>query len=69
MSLTNCPSCQQLCFLDSASCQGCGQQFQPDTLRVRAAAQELAFQRKVGALFFTVLLALLAVLLFVTFRR
>ena len=43
MSLTQCPDCRQLCFLDAASCQSCGQAFQLDVLRTRAAAEEKSF--------------------------
>ena len=68
MSLTQCPDCRQLCFLDAASCQGCGRVFRPDVLRARAAAEEQSFRRKAAVLFCAVVAALLAVLLVVAVR-
>ena len=68
MSLSNCPACRQLCFLNSASCQSCGQVFEPDALQACAAAEEKFFQRTGITMFLAVLFSLLALLLLMAGR-
>jgi hypothetical protein len=63
MSLTSCPYCFRQCFTDAASCPSCERAFQPGVLQALAVAKEKAFSRKADALFLTVLVILLAVLL------
>jgi hypothetical protein len=63
MSLTHCPSCHQLGFVDAASCSSCAQAFQPGQLQKIAHAEDRALKRKAGILFFTLLLISLGILL------
>ena len=65
MSLTLCSHCQRHCFTDPASCPSCEHVFQPGALQAQAVAEEKAFSRRANALFFSALLTLLGVLLFV----
>ena len=68
MSLTHCPDCDQLSFLNASSCVGCGETFPPDALRKKAAAEERAFRIKYGTLYLAVLLSVMAALFFFLFR-
>lgn len=69
MSLTKCPDCRHLTFVDALSCPGCGEAFRPGVLRAKAAAEERGFKRRCGALFLSVLLVgTVAVLLFAMLR-
>ena len=65
MSLTLCPHCRRHCFTDAASCPSCGHAFQAGALQAQAVAEEKAFSKRANALFFSALLTLLGVLLFV----
>ncbi len=65
MSLTQCPNCHRGCFTDAASCSGCRQNFQPGLLQAYAVNQEKAFSAKANALFLSLFLTWLAVLVFV----
>ena len=64
MSLTRSPCCHHLCFIDAAMCPWCGQAFQSGALERIAIADEKAFKRNVYAVFFSVFLGSVAVLLF-----
>ena len=68
MSLTKCPGCRHLSFVDAASCPSCGQAFQPGALWAKNAAEERSFSRRVGAIFITAFLIMFGVLLFVVLR-
>jgi hypothetical protein len=63
MSLTHCPSCHQLSFVDAASCHICEQAFQPGQLQRVSDAEDKAFMRKAGVLFFTLLIISLGIVL------
>lgn len=66
MSLTHCPDCRRLCFVDSASCPSCAASFRPGALRDAAAAEEKSFKVRSGIMFlipFAAALAALAVVL------
>jgi hypothetical protein len=65
MSLTQCPNCRGRCFTDTASCSRCYQTFQPGSLEAYAVAEEKAFSAKAHALFLSLFLTWLAVLLLV----
>jgi ribosomal protein L32 len=56
MSLTKCPDCRRLTFIDAPSCPSCGEAFRPGTLRAKAATEERGFNRRCGALFLSALL-------------
>ena len=64
MSLTNCPNCSRRCFTDAVSCPNCLQNFQPGLLHASAVAEENAFSAKTNALFLSVFVIWLAVLMF-----
>ena len=66
MSLTHCPDCHRLCFINSASCPSCAASSRPGVLSAAAAAEEKSFMRKGGIMFLVPIvsaLALLAVML------
>jgi ribosomal protein L32 len=66
MSLTKCPNCHHLTFVDALSCPSCGEAFRPGALWAKAAAEDRGFKRRCGALFLSVLVVgTVAVLLFV----
>ena len=65
MSLTQCPNCHRQCFTDSTVCPSCAKIFQAGALQARAVAKEKAFSTKANTLFLSMLLTLLAVLVFV----
>jgi uncharacterized membrane protein YvbJ len=65
MSLTQCPNCHRQCFTDALFCPSCGQTFKPGKLEAQAFANERRFTTKVNALFLSLFLASLAVLVFV----
>ena len=64
MSLTQCPNCRRRCFTDALSCQNCLQTFQPGSLQAYAVAEENAFSAKANALFFSLFVIWVAVLMF-----
>ncbi len=68
MSLTHCPDCRRLCFVDSASCPSCAVSFRPGALRDAAAAEEKSFRRRSNVMFLIPLVAALAVLAVVLVR-
>jgi dsRNA-specific ribonuclease len=68
MSLTKCLDCRRLNFVAATSCQGCGRAFGSGELSAQAAAEEKTFQRRSGAVFLTVLLALVAALFYAGLR-
>jgi hypothetical protein len=69
MSLTKCPDCRRLTFVDALSCPSCGEAFRPGVLGAQAATEERGFNRRCGALFVSaVLLSAAGALLFVTLR-
>ena len=68
MSLTHCPDCRRLCFVDSASCPSCAVSFRPGALRDAAAAEEKSFRRRSNIMFLVPLVAALAVLAVVLVR-
>ncbi len=68
MSLTHCPGCHRLTFINAASCPSCGVAFQPGALLAMARTEDRAFRRKGGALLLAPLLLILAVSLFMLLR-
>jgi hypothetical protein len=64
MSLTHCPNCSRRCFTDAASCPHCLQTFRPGLLQASAVAEEKAFNAKTNALFFSLFVIWVAVLMF-----
>ena len=64
MSLTQCPNCSRRCFTDAAYCPNCFQTFRPGLLQALAVAEEKAFGVKTNALFLSLFMIWLAVLLF-----
>ena len=69
MSLTRSPCCHHLCFSDTAMCPWCGQAFEAGALERIAIAGEKAFNRNAYAIFLSVSLGSLAVLLFFQLRN
>jgi len=69
MSLTRSPCCHHLCFSDAAMCLWCGQAFESGALQRVAIAGEKAFKRNAYAIFLSVFLGSLAVLLFFQLRN
>jgi hypothetical protein len=51
VSLTHCPDCRRLCFVDSASCPSCAVSFRPGALRDAAASDERSFRRRSNIMF------------------
>jgi len=68
MSLTQCPNCGRRCFTDAASCTKCFLPFKPGVLQAYAVAEEKSFSVKTNALFLSLFLIWLAVLLFFELR-
>ena len=68
MSLTNCPDCRRLSFVEAGSCPSCQRMFRPGELRARADAEERAFGRRNNGLFAALFLFALAALAFVVLR-
>lgn len=68
MSLTHCPDCRRLCFVDSASCPSCEVSFGQGALGVAAAAEEKSFMRKGSVLFLVPFLGTMLVLAVVLMR-
>jgi hypothetical protein len=64
MSLTHCPRCSRRCFTDAASCPNCLQAFRPGLLQASAVAEETEFSAKTNALFFSLFVIWVAVLMF-----
>ena len=64
MSLTQCPNCRRRCFTDAASCPNCFQVFRPGLLHEYAVAEEKAFSERTNALFLSLFVISLAVLIF-----
>ena len=64
MILTHCPNCSRRCFDDVASCPNCLRTFQPGLLRASAVAEEKAFSAKTNALFLSLFVIWVAVLMF-----
>ena len=69
MSLTRSPCCHHLSFNDTEVCPWCGQAFEAGALGRIAIAGEKAFNRNAYAIFFSVFLGSLAVLLFFQLRN
>jgi len=66
VSLTHCPDCRRLCFVDFASCPSCALSFRPGVLRDAAVAEEKSFRVRSNVMFlipFVGALAVLAVML------
>jgi hypothetical protein len=68
MSLTRCPDCRHLSFVDALSCPTCLRAFRPGALRAQAAAEERSFRIKYGTIYLAVVLTMVALLLFVALR-
>jgi hypothetical protein len=68
MSLTHCPDCRRLCFVDSASCPTCLRTFRPGVLRDAAAAEEKSFRRRGNLMFLVPFIGALAALAVVLMR-
>ena len=68
MSLTHCPGCHGLSFVDSTSCPNCAQAFLPGQLQKIADAENRAFKRRAGILFFILLMISLAITLAVVLQ-
>ena len=64
MSLTYYPNCSHRRFTDAASCPNCLQSFRPGLLQASAVAEEKAFSAKTNALFFSLFVIWVAVLMF-----
>ena len=64
MNLTRSPCCHHLCFSNATMCLWCGQAFESGVLERVAVAGEKAFKRNAYAIFLSVFLGLLAVLIF-----
>ncbi|HVI72279.1 MAG TPA: hypothetical protein VM656_12450, partial [Pyrinomonadaceae bacterium] len=64
MILTQCPNCHRRCFTDAASCLNCLQTFQPGLLQAFAVAEEKAFNATTNALFLSLFVLWVAVLMF-----
>jgi hypothetical protein len=68
VSLTHCPDCRCLCFVDSASCPSCAVSFRPGALRAAAAAEEKSFRRRSNIMFLVPFVGALATLAVVLMR-
>jgi hypothetical protein len=68
MSLTQCPNCRRRCFTDAASCTNCFLTFEPGLLQAYAVAEEKALTTKTNAVFLSLFLMWLGVLLFYQLR-
>jgi hypothetical protein len=69
MSLITCPACRHLTFISAASCPSCKEGFPAGALQAKADKEERAFTRKWGAIFFSVLMCMVAGLIFAIFRH
>ena len=68
MSLTHCPDCRRLCFVDSTSCPSCDASFRSGVLRAAAAAEEKSFRRRSAVMFLVPFVGALAALVVVLMR-
>ena len=68
MSLTHCPDCRRLCFVDSASCPGGAVSFRPGALRTASAAEEKSFRMRSNIMFLVPFVGALAALAVVLMR-
>ncbi len=68
MSLTTCPDCRHLSFVDAASCPSCLRAFRPGALRAQAAAEEKSSRIKYGTIFLAMLMSVMVLLLLVALR-
>jgi hypothetical protein len=68
MSLTHCPDCRRLCFVDSASCPSCAKSFRPGALRAAAAAEAKSFMRTSSIMFLVPIVSALVLLAVVLMR-
>ena len=68
MSLTKCPDCRRLSFVEGESCPGCARAFRPGELRAQSNAEERAYGRRSNGLFAALFLFALAALSFVVLR-
>jgi hypothetical protein len=68
VSLTHCPDCRRLCFVDSASCPSCALSFRPGALRAAAAAEEKSFRMRSNIMFLVPFVGALAALAVVLIR-
>ena len=68
MSLTKCPDCNRLSFVDAESCPSCERVFRLGEMRAQAHADEWAFGRRNNSLFAALFLLALAALSFVVLR-
>jgi hypothetical protein len=68
LSLTHCPECRRLCFINSESCASCGAPFRAGVLRGAAEAEEKSFRVRSGLMFFVPFAGALAALAFVLIR-
>jgi hypothetical protein len=63
MNLTRSPCCNRLCFSSTAICPWCGHAFELGALERAAIDREEAFKRNAYAIFLSLFLGSLAVLL------
>jgi hypothetical protein len=63
LSLTQCPSCHNLSFVDVVSCPNCAQAFPPGQLQKIADAEDRAFKKRAGAMFIILLMISMAIVL------
>ena len=68
MGLTQCPNCSRRCFTDAASCTKCFLTFKPGVLQAYALAEEKSFSVRTNALFLSLFLIWVAVLMFFQLR-
>ena len=68
MSLTKCPGCRRLSFVEAESCPSCARVFRTGELRARAIAEDRTFFRRNNSLFAALFLLALAALVFVMLR-
>jgi hypothetical protein len=69
MSLTHCPDCRRLCFVNSTSCPSCAVSFRPGALRDAAAAEEKSFRRRSNIMFLIPFVGALAAMAVVLMRN
>lgn len=68
MSLTKCPYCRRLNFVESGACASCERAFRSGELKEKAGEEVRAFNRRYNGLFAGLFLISLAVLAFVVLR-
>jgi hypothetical protein len=68
MSLTKCPDCRRLSFVEAESCPSGERVFRSGEMRAQANAEERAFGRRNNSLFAALFLMALAALAFVVLR-